>query len=147
MIVKVASLRTTTKRLQGCQHISSRLYRKFSRTNKIVFPPPDRTLNLTIINVLTIFIRSNLSGTRRSHETPVCDTPNGQLGAVGRAPFGCQPVARASRGLYSREKSRGCCGPRLPSARPRRRANDRRDRRAPARHRLFQGHNCAFRGG
>src|SRR6478609_10480248 len=114
MIVKVASLRTTTKRLQGCKYISSRLYRKFHAEQKNSFPPADRYRNLTIINVLTIFIRNNLSGTRRSHETPVCDTRNGQLGAVGRAPFGCQPVARASRGLYPREKSRGCCGPRLP---------------------------------
>jgi hypothetical protein len=42
-----------------------------------------RTVNLTIINVLTIFVDSNLSGSRRSHETPVCDTPDGQLGTVG----------------------------------------------------------------
>src|SRR6185503_10061510 len=99
-------------------------------------------LNLTIVHVLTIFVCNNLSSTRRSHETPVCDTPDGQLGTVGRPTFGREPVTRASRGLHSRERSRGCGGPRLPSARSRRRANDRRHRTAPARRRFFRGHDC-----
>src|SRR6185503_14096002 len=119
--------------------------RKFFHRNTIFSLQAFSALNLTIINVLTIFVSNNLSSTRRSHETPVCDTPDGQLGTVGRPTFGRESIARASRGLHSREKSRGCGGPRLPSARSRRRANDRRDRTAPARHRFFRGHDCGGR--